>query len=160
MAGLRAGRRRLSHARRKPRPVLCAQSAAVSMVPLAALTSIKADFGPGIHDALQPVSQRADQRLRRARLQFRAGHEGAGGSLRARPCRRNGLRLSGHSFQEKKAQQGVSPAVIFGLSLLFVFLILAALYESWSCPSACCSARPSPSSAPLRALIWSMRQHV
>src|SRR6185436_16208233 len=38
------------------------------------------------------------------------------------------------SFQEKKAQQGVSPAVIFGFSLLFVFLILAALYESWTLP--------------------------
>ncbi|PYJ44747.1 MAG: hydrophobe/amphiphile efflux-1 family RND transporter [Verrucomicrobia bacterium] len=40
----------------------------------------------------------------------------------------------GLSFQEKKAQQGVSPTAIFGLSLLFVFLILAALYESWSLP--------------------------
>ena len=38
------------------------------------------------------------------------------------------------SFQEKKAQEGVSPGVIFGMSLLFVFLILAALYESWSLP--------------------------
>jgi HAE1 family hydrophobic/amphiphilic exporter-1 len=38
------------------------------------------------------------------------------------------------SFQEKRAQQGVPPAVIFGFSLLFVFLILAALYESWSLP--------------------------
>jgi len=38
------------------------------------------------------------------------------------------------SFQEKKAQQGIPPAVIFGFSLLFVFLILAALYESWSLP--------------------------
>jgi HAE1 family hydrophobic/amphiphilic exporter-1 len=40
----------------------------------------------------------------------------------------------GMSFQEKKAQQGTSPAVIFALSLLFVFLILAALYESWWLP--------------------------
>jgi len=40
----------------------------------------------------------------------------------------------GISFQEKKAQQGVSPTVVFGMSLLFVFLILAALYESWSLP--------------------------
>jgi len=40
----------------------------------------------------------------------------------------------GISFQEKKAQQGVPPSVIFGLSLLFVFLILAALYESWTLP--------------------------
>src|SRR5204862_3739221 len=38
------------------------------------------------------------------------------------------------SFQEKKELEGVSPAVIFGFSLLFVFLILAALYESWTLP--------------------------
>jgi len=38
------------------------------------------------------------------------------------------------SYQEKKAQEGVPPAVIFGFSLLFVFLILAALYESWTLP--------------------------
>jgi HAE1 family hydrophobic/amphiphilic exporter-1 len=40
----------------------------------------------------------------------------------------------GMSFQEKQAQKGVSPMAVFGLSLLFVFLILAALYESWSLP--------------------------
>jgi hydrophobic/amphiphilic exporter-1 (mainly G- bacteria), HAE1 family len=40
----------------------------------------------------------------------------------------------GMSFQEQKAQQGVPPAAIFTLSFLFVFLILAALYESWSLP--------------------------
>jgi HAE1 family hydrophobic/amphiphilic exporter-1 len=40
----------------------------------------------------------------------------------------------GISYQEKKAQQGVPPAAVFGLSILFVFLILAALYESWSLP--------------------------
>ncbi len=40
----------------------------------------------------------------------------------------------GISFQEKKAQEGVPPSVIFGFSLLVVFLVLAALYESWSLP--------------------------
>jgi HAE1 family hydrophobic/amphiphilic exporter-1 len=45
-----------------------------------------------------------------------------------------GFDYMGMSFQEKKAQQGVSPAVIFGLSILFAFLILAALYESWTLP--------------------------
>jgi HAE1 family hydrophobic/amphiphilic exporter-1 len=40
----------------------------------------------------------------------------------------------GMSFQEKQTQQGVPPMLIFGFSLLFVFLILAALYESWSLP--------------------------
>jgi hydrophobic/amphiphilic exporter-1 (mainly G- bacteria), HAE1 family len=45
-----------------------------------------------------------------------------------------GYDYSGMSFQEKKAQEGVSSSVIFGFSLLFVFLILAALYESWTLP--------------------------
>jgi HAE1 family hydrophobic/amphiphilic exporter-1 len=45
-----------------------------------------------------------------------------------------GFDYSGISFQDKKAQEGVSPAVIFAFSLLFVFLILAALYESWTLP--------------------------
>jgi HAE1 family hydrophobic/amphiphilic exporter-1 len=45
-----------------------------------------------------------------------------------------GFDYLGMSFQEKLAQQGVSPAAVFALSLLFVFLILAALYESWSLP--------------------------
>ena len=45
-----------------------------------------------------------------------------------------GFDYMGMSFQEQQAQKGVSPAVIFGLSLLFVFLILAAQYESWSLP--------------------------
>jgi hydrophobic/amphiphilic exporter-1 (mainly G- bacteria), HAE1 family len=40
----------------------------------------------------------------------------------------------GISFQEKKAQESVPPSAIFALSLLFVFLILAGLYESWSLP--------------------------
>jgi HAE1 family hydrophobic/amphiphilic exporter-1 len=40
----------------------------------------------------------------------------------------------GMSFQEKLAQKGVPPSLIFAFSLLFVFLILAALYESWSLP--------------------------
>jgi HAE1 family hydrophobic/amphiphilic exporter-1 len=40
----------------------------------------------------------------------------------------------GMSYQEKKAQEGVPAWVIFALSLLFVFLILAAQYESWSLP--------------------------
>jgi HAE1 family hydrophobic/amphiphilic exporter-1 len=48
--------------------------------------------------------------------------------------REMGYDYLGISFQEKKAQEGVPPAVIFGFSLLFVFLILAALYESWSLP--------------------------
>ena len=45
-----------------------------------------------------------------------------------------GFDYIGMSFQEKLAQQGVPPWAIFGFSLIFVFLILAALYESWTLP--------------------------
>ena len=45
-----------------------------------------------------------------------------------------GFDYLGMSYQEQKAQQGVSPMVIFAFSLLCVFLILAAQYESWSLP--------------------------
>jgi HAE1 family hydrophobic/amphiphilic exporter-1 len=48
--------------------------------------------------------------------------------------REMGFDYLGMSFQEKKAEEGVPPVAIFGLSLVFVFLILAALYESWSLP--------------------------
>lgn len=48
--------------------------------------------------------------------------------------REMGFDYTGISYQEKKAQEGVPVSVVFGFSLLFVFLILAALYESWSLP--------------------------
>ncbi len=48
--------------------------------------------------------------------------------------REMGYDYMGMSFQEKKAQEGLPSWVIFAFSLLFVFLILAALYESWSLP--------------------------
>ena len=48
--------------------------------------------------------------------------------------REMGYDYIGMSYQEQKAEEGIPPAAIFALSLLFVFLILAALYESWSLP--------------------------
>ncbi len=45
-----------------------------------------------------------------------------------------GYDYMGMSYQEKVAQEGVPASVVFALSLVFVFLILAALYESWSLP--------------------------
>jgi HAE1 family hydrophobic/amphiphilic exporter-1 len=48
--------------------------------------------------------------------------------------REMGFDYSGISYLEQKARQGVPASAIFALSLLFVFLILAALYESWSLP--------------------------
>jgi HAE1 family hydrophobic/amphiphilic exporter-1 len=45
-----------------------------------------------------------------------------------------GFDYAGMSYQEQVAQKGLSPMVVFGMSLVFVFLILAALYESWILP--------------------------
>ena len=45
-----------------------------------------------------------------------------------------GFDYQGMSFQEQQAAKGVPAWAVFALSLLFVFLILAALYESWSLP--------------------------
>jgi HAE1 family hydrophobic/amphiphilic exporter-1 len=45
-----------------------------------------------------------------------------------------GYDYMGMAFQEQLSQKGVPPAVIFGVSFVFVFLVLAALYESWTLP--------------------------
>jgi HAE1 family hydrophobic/amphiphilic exporter-1 len=45
-----------------------------------------------------------------------------------------GFDYMGMSFQEKVAAEGIPAAAVFGLSLLVVFLLLAAQYESWTLP--------------------------
>ena len=45
-----------------------------------------------------------------------------------------GFDYSGMSYQEEVAEKGVPSWAVFALSLSFVFLILAALYESWTLP--------------------------
>ncbi len=107
---------------------------ASNMVPLAAVTSVTNTMGPEFT------------------LRYNL-HEGAQINASARPPYSSaqamkameevfqetqppgmGYDYMGMSFQEKIAQEGVSPMVIFGFSLLCVFLILAAQYESWSLP--------------------------
>ena len=46
------------------------------------------------------------------------------------------------SYQQDKASKQVSPAAVFGFSLLVVFLILAAQYESWTLPFSVLLATP------------------
>ncbi len=45
-----------------------------------------------------------------------------------------GYDYQGMSYQEKKAQESIPAWVVYSLSILFCFLILAAQYESWSLP--------------------------
>jgi HAE1 family hydrophobic/amphiphilic exporter-1 len=65
-----------------------------------------------------------------------------------------GFDYMGMSFQEQKAAQGISPAVIFGFSLLCVFLILAAQYESWSLPFSVLLGTPVAVAGAFAALLW------
>ena len=104
------------------------------MVPLAALTRFEPRPGPEF--TMRYNEYRAAQINGAAAPGYSAGQATAALEevFKQTMPREMGFDYLGMSFQEKKAQEGVPPAVIFGFSLLFVFLILAALYESWSLP--------------------------
>jgi HAE1 family hydrophobic/amphiphilic exporter-1 len=104
------------------------------MIPLSTLTQIKPRFGPEF--TMRFNEYRSAQINGAAAPGFSADQATAALEevFKQTMPREMGFDYQGMSYQEQKARQGVPPAVIFGLSLLFVFLILAALYESWSLP--------------------------
>ena len=104
------------------------------MVPLSALTRLESRYGPEFklrfneYSAAQIIGSPAagyssDQATAALEEVF---HQTMPSEM--------GFDYMGMSRQEQKAREGVPSWVIFGVSLLFVFLILAALYESWSLP--------------------------
>jgi len=104
------------------------------MVPLSAVTNVKPILGP-------EFTMRVNQyRSAQINVVARPGYSSAQAMAALEEVFKKtmppemGFSYLGMSFQEKKAQEGVSPMVIFGLSLFFVFLILAAQYESWKLP--------------------------
>jgi hydrophobe/amphiphile efflux-1 (HAE1) family protein len=103
-------------------------------VPLSTLTTVKSQFGPEF--TMRFDEYRCAQINGNAAPGFSADQASAAleDVFKQTMPREMGFDYSGISFLEQKARQGVPPAAIFGLSLLFVFLILAALYESWSLP--------------------------
>jgi hydrophobic/amphiphilic exporter-1 (mainly G- bacteria), HAE1 family len=105
-----------------------------SMVPLSAVTAVKSISGPEF------TMRYNEYHVAQINASAAPGYS-SGQAMKALEDtfaqsmpREMGFDYSGMSFQEQKAAQGVPPAAIFALSLLFVFLILAALYESWSLP--------------------------
>jgi hydrophobic/amphiphilic exporter-1 (mainly G- bacteria), HAE1 family len=105
-----------------------------AMVPLSALTKFEPRFGPEyiMHYNEYPAAQingnaapgySSDQAMAALEQVF----------AQTMP-QDMGYDYLGMSFQQKLAEQGVSSTTIFGISILFVFLILAALYESWALP--------------------------
>ena len=105
-----------------------------SMVPLSSLTKFESRAGPeftmryDLHRSAQIIGSAAPGY---SSAQAMKALEDAFDQTMPREM---GYDYMGMSFQEKKAQEGVSSSVVFGFSLLFVFLILAALYESWTLP--------------------------
>ena len=104
------------------------------MVPLAALTRFEPRPGPEF--TMRYNEYRAAQINGSAAPGYSAGQAMAAleQTFAQTMPREMGYDYMGMSFQEKRAQQGIPAWVVFAFSLLFVFLILAALYESWSLP--------------------------
>jgi hydrophobic/amphiphilic exporter-1 (mainly G- bacteria), HAE1 family len=106
-----------------------------SMVPLGAVVDTKTIYGPEFTIRFN------EHRAAQINASLKPGYSSAQGMqaleevfAETMPAAQMGYDYMGMSYQEEVASQGVSPMVIFGFSLLMVFLILAAQYESWSLP--------------------------
>jgi HAE1 family hydrophobic/amphiphilic exporter-1 len=108
------------------------KNAAGGMVPLAALQHVEQTFGPQFTNRFNVY--RAAQVTGAAAEGYSSGQALAALEEVARQVlpHEMGYDWSDLSYQEKQASQGSS--WVFGLSIALVFLILAALYESWSLP--------------------------
>jgi HAE1 family hydrophobic/amphiphilic exporter-1 len=103
-------------------------------VPLSALTSIKDIAGPEFtmrYNLYRAAQINATAAAGYSTTQAMKAMEEVFAQTMPREM---GFDYMGMSYQEFLAQKGVSPMVIFGFSLVCVFLILAAQYESWSLP--------------------------
>ncbi len=121
------------------------------MVPMGSLVDVREDFGPSVvrrynlypsasingsaapgfssGEALELMEQLADQRLPQG----------------------FGYEWTGMSYQEKLAAGG--QATVFVLAVVFVFLVLAAQYESWTSPAAVIAVVPLAALGVVLALI-------
>jgi hydrophobic/amphiphilic exporter-1 (mainly G- bacteria), HAE1 family len=107
---------------------------ASNMVPLAAMTTIKPIIGPEFtmrYNLFQAAQINASAKPGVSSAQAMKAMEEV---FKETMPPGMGYDYLGMSFQEKLASEGVSPMVIFAFSLICVFLILAAQYESWSLP--------------------------
>ena len=105
-----------------------------AMVPLSALTTVENRLGPEFmmrYNLYRSAQINGSAARGYSSDQARRAMEDVFAKTMPREM---GFDYLGMSFQERKAEEGIPPLAIFGLSLVFVFLILAALYESWSLP--------------------------
>ena len=102
------------------------------MVPLSTLVTSDAGLGHRDHRPVQSVPLRRDHRRARRRATRRGRRLNALEETATRVLPREmGFAYSGFSYQEKQAPPA---GPTFVLAIVFVFLLLAALYESWKLP--------------------------
>ncbi|MGI9427745.1 MAG: efflux RND transporter permease subunit, partial [Bythopirellula sp.] len=122
-----------------------------NMVPLASLIDVREDYGPSV--------------VRRYNLYPSASINGSAAAgfssgqaltlmeqmAASRMSSAFGYEWTGMSYQEKIAAGG--QAIVFALAVVFVFLVLAAQYESWTSPAAVIAVVPLAALGVVLALV-------
>ena len=101
------------------------------MVPFSAFATAHWSYGSPRLERYNGLPVRGDPRSAGAGKEFRRCHEGHGGDGRPTPAG-IGFEWTGLSYQERMS--GSQAPALYAISLLVVFLCLAALYESWAIP--------------------------
>ena len=119
----------------------CARPPRGEMIPLTALLHVTERRGPGAGRSLQRLPRRQGAGLRQARRALGPGDRGGGARRRREPARR-ATRSRGAARRSRKSAPATQSIFAFGLAIVMVYLILAALYERWRLPSAVVLAVP------------------
>jgi hydrophobic/amphiphilic exporter-1 (mainly G- bacteria), HAE1 family len=125
-------------------------------LPLSSLVSMKAINGPEFTTRFNEYRAAQINGLLAPGFSTRQGMRALEEVFAQTMPREMGFDYSGMSFQEQVASQGVPASVVLGFSVLVVFLIMAALYESWTLPFAVLLATPIALFGALAAL-WLRR---
>src|SRR5881397_257293 len=111
-------------------------------VPLSTLVSIKPVSGPEFTTRFNEYRAAQINGLLAPGFTTRQGMRALEEVFAQTMSRDMGFDYSGMSFREQVASQGVPASAVIGFSVLVVFLLMAALYESWTLPFAVLLATP------------------
>ena len=108
------------------------RSATGTMAPFSSFAIVDLDHRPGVADPLQRPARHRNAGPGPARRHHRHGDAGDGQAGRSKLPKASAIERTGLSYQEEAS--GAQAPALYGLSILVVFLCLAALYESWAIP--------------------------